>query len=772
MKAVFVKAWSDLKRRRLQAGVIFFTALLAVGTGTMALTLMSQTRDPYDAAFAAQMGAHLQVFYDGRTDPGAMAGTPSLLGAMASGGPYPATSLEFQFGTRKFWLGTYGRDDPGGPVEQLRLTGGHWPSTNSEIALTRSFSNLKHISIGDKVKVVSVSQKPVLTVVAQLVDIDEGSADLSSQHAWVLKSAIPGLTTPDLSFYKMDYRFATAPTSSQLEADVDKLRASLPAGTVVGSVNYLLIRSVFNITNQIVTSVLLAFSVFALAATAAIVANLVTGIVISAYREIGILKALGFTPLQVEAVFVLQIVIPVGAASIIAIPLGTVGSQPLLASSSEALGLAYQPTYSVALDLLALVGALLIVTVAALVPAIRAGRLKPAVIITNAGAPRGNNGRALRRLAARLRLPRPVVLGVGDAFARPARAALTLLAIVLGMITVTVALGVPRSFQALNDSGTSAGKVDVVIQRSPAMADAEVMQLLDREPQTARVVSNLGTNITVPGIGDPVNAVLFRGDVSSLGYLLVTGRWFTGPGEVVAPRALMHDAHLKLGDTFIATRQGRPIRMVLVGEVFGISNLGHQLLMDISTLSSEKDLAPYTYFVKLRAGSDVDAYVRRLAAAQPDLLDVQKNDTSIVAPVQIIDNVLLAVAAVVVVIGVAGIFNTLLLNTRERIRDTATLKTVGMSPRQVIVMVAAAAGLLALVGGAVAMPAGVGLNRVLLDFISNSAGNDTPPAIYNVFAPWELFVIPLAGVAVAVAAALLPGRWAARTNVIEVLRAE
>jgi putative ABC transport system permease protein len=43
--------------------------------------------------------------------------------------------------------------------------------------------------------------------------------------------------------------------------------------------------------------------VVALLATAAIVASLVTGIVISAYREIGIMKALGFTPLQVELVF-------------------------------------------------------------------------------------------------------------------------------------------------------------------------------------------------------------------------------------------------------------------------------------------------------------------------------------------------------------------------------------------------------------------------------------------------------------------------------------
>jgi len=50
--------------------------------------------------------------------------------------------------------------------------------------------------------------------------------------------------------------------------------------------------------------------------------------------------------------------------------------------------------------------------------------------------------------------------------------------------------------------------------------------------------------------------------------------------------------------------------------------------------------------------------------------------------------------------------------------------------------------------------------------------NDTPPAMFEVFGVWELLAIPVAGVAVAVAAALLLGRWAVRTSVIEVLHAE
>jgi putative ABC transport system permease protein len=450
MTAVLIKAIRDLRRRRLQAAVVFVTALLAVGTGTLALTLIAQTTDPFQVAFQAQKGAHLRVGFDGHVDPGVLAGTPALIGASAYAGPYLATDMQFQSGAHKYGVTAIARDNPAGEVGQLRITGGRWPSSSTEIVLTRSFADLNHISIGDRLKVLSVPQEPVLTVVAEVVDIDELRADVGGvQHAWVLPAAIAPLTAKDSSFYVMDYRFASDPSSAQLQAHIDTLRASLPPGSITSTMNYIFVGTVFHISTQILTGVLVAFSIFALAATAAIVANLVTGIVISAYREIGIMKAVGFTPLQVVGVFVLQILAPAAAACIIGIPAATVLSQPLLASNSQALGLAYQASFSPVLDLAALAGALLIVAIAALLPAFRAGLLKPAAVIANAAAPRGYSGRWLRRLASLARLPRPVVLGLGDSAARPVRAILTLLAIVLGVATVIVALGETRTFNEI-----------------------------------------------------------------------------------------------------------------------------------------------------------------------------------------------------------------------------------------------------------------------------------------------------------------------------------
>src|SRR5947209_6877250 len=133
MTAIFVKAIADLRRRRVQAVVIFLTVLLSIGTGTMAVTLMSQTRDPYQTAFQAQKGAHLQVTFNPKTDPKLLASTPSAIGASASGGPYPATDLEFKYGDSKFNVYTIGRDNQGGAVEVLNLTSGRWARTNDEM---------------------------------------------------------------------------------------------------------------------------------------------------------------------------------------------------------------------------------------------------------------------------------------------------------------------------------------------------------------------------------------------------------------------------------------------------------------------------------------------------------------------------------------------------------------------------------------------------------------------------------------------------------------
>ena len=211
-----------------------------------------------------------------------------------------------------------------------------------------------------------------------------------------------------------------------------------------------------------------------------------------------------------------------------------------------------------------------------------------------------------------------MVLGLGEVAARPGRAILTLLAIVLGVATVVVALGEARSFNKIYAYEGHIGKVDVVVTKSPALADAQATQLIDSQPQTTRVVAETTTNINVAGIADPVNTLAFRGDSAALGYLLSPGRWFRGPGEVVANRGFVQDAHLNLGDTFTGTVHGQALKLRIVGEVFDFTAGpgGHVLMLDWSTITAAvPDLTPSVYQVTLKPGSNLGAYVSRVKDA-------------------------------------------------------------------------------------------------------------------------------------------------------------
>ena len=773
MRPVLAKAWADIRRRRLQSLVILFVVLLASATTTVGLTLLQVAGDPYDRAFAELQGSHLQVYYDAsKVSLEQLRGTASLIGASTASDPWPAFSPLLQHGTSKYGnLVLIGRDDPGGAVEKLRIVAGRWSTSPGEMVITRSMAEFDGLRLGDRLVSLDVADKPALTIVGEVIDVDEGSADTSTAMVWVSTSQFSSLVPPGKSQYKIGYRFASPPSESQLAGSVATLQHSLSPGAVADSVNYLLFKQVFNITNQIIQSFLLAFGIFALAASAAIVGNLVAGIVIASYREIGILKAIGFTPLQVVAALATQMLVPALAGCAVGTVAGTALSVPLVDSAAHTLGVPPQPAVSPLIDGLTLAGVLLVVTVAAVLPGLRAGRLRAALAISTGSAPT-RRGSGLARLLRRTPLPAPVSLGLGDAFARPLRGILTVLAVIAGVATLTFAAGFRQGSEALSVLA-SAGRADVNIGRAALYPDSRLMADLAAQPETAGVVAMGGGQVVVPGVANPVNVVAFRGPSIDLGYPLVAGRWFNLPNEVVMPRAMLNEAHVRIGDSFTGTIDSHSVQLRVVGESFSLNNVGHEVWTDWSTLSvAAPESAPSGYFVFLRPHSDSKAYVSRVQAKSPDLLTVDLNHAHAFSPVTTINNVLLVLAAVLALIAAAGVFNTLLLNTRERARDTAIMRALGMAPGQVILVVTASAASVGLVGAIGGLPAGVAIYNALIHLIEGLIGNDMPRTMFDVFGPASLALTAAVGVGLAVFAALLPARWASRQRIAEVLHAE
>jgi putative ABC transport system permease protein len=771
MRAVIAKVAGELRGRRVQTAVVGLVVLLASGTGALALTLQAAAGRSFDSAFAAQRGAHLAVSFDRRVVAvDQLAATPAHLGAAASGGPWPTGGIAIRAGTAKRHLNLQGRADPGGAVERLRLVAGRWVTGPGEIVVTRSLAARHRIGLGDRLVDLNLAARPALRVVGEVVDVDEGEAGLASQSAWVLPTQVAPLTGRSGRLgYRMAYRLPATPTQADLDRAVARLTALLPPGAVHDSMSYLQVRKLYNAANSVALTILLAFAVVALGAAAAITATMVSGAVVAGYRDVATVKALGFTPTQVVGALVGQLLAPALAGGVLGIPLGTALAQPLLQHSARALGLAPEVAISPTIGLLALAATLVVVAAAAALPAVRAARLRPARVIALGAAP-GPARRTWPGRLQRLGLPRPLTLGAGDAFARPVRDGLTAATVLIGVATLTFAVGLHGSLDRFR-AGVAAS-AQVAVERTAAYPDARVMADLAAQPETAGVVATSQTRVLVHGVATPVLGRAYRGDPASVGVPLAEGRWFTASGEAVAPSALLRQAHLRVGDSLTATIEGRAVRLRIVGSNFDPNDFGRDLSFGWSTYAAALPGArPFAYLVRLRPGTDPAGYARRIQAAAPDFLSAEVT-TGAFSFLRVFDLVAALLVVVLAALAVAGVFTSILLTTLERARDTAILRALGMTPGQVLAMAVTSACTLGLSGAVLGVPAGIGAHREVMALIGVLLGNRMPASALDVYAPLALPSLIVAGLLLAAAGALPPARWAARAPTAEPLRAE
>jgi putative ABC transport system permease protein len=779
LKPVLTKALSDVRRHRLQSLVVFIISGLAITIGTMGGTLLAQSSGPYDRAFSELAGPHLIVVFDGRkVTRDQVAATASLANVTATAGPWLVANVPFEKGTThlsatssfntQMALTVLGRDSPGGQLDRVDVLRGRWVQSPGEIVVTRAYADQNSLSVGDRLTALATAGKPVLTIVGEAVDVDPRPA-----RAWVSGGQVvslgPAETPPS---YQMSYRFLSAAGRADVRADKKAIEDSVPADGISGSASYLDFRDSFKFNTSLVLTFLLAFGAMALASVAVIVANVVTGAVLASYREIGIMKAIGFTPRQVVMVFVVTMLLPALAAALIAVPAGALASKPLLDQAAAAMSLPPASPLVPAVDVLALVLGLAVVAAAAALPAWRAGRLGAVTAITSGTAPSGRRSASFHGSLWWWRMPRSVVMGVGDTFARPARASLTAIAILVGVATLVFAIGLYSAILKFNDLfGPANGSAyQVTVSRFGGYSDAATTALLQNQPDTNLIIGIQQLQATVPNQPEPIAALILKGDSAQLGFKLAEGRWFARPGEAVVS-SVLNPQHWAVGQTVDARIGGHAVRVRIVGSCYCWLNLG----MDWATYNAAvPDSQPTDYVVQLRPGTNPAAYVKRVSAAEPDFVFAQVNTNDSGGNIEAILNAMVAALAVILgAIAGLGVFNALLLTTRERARDIAILKALGMTPRQVSAMFTVSACVLGLTGALVGIPAGIVLYNYLIVAMARLANfNISSSAFIGQINPVHLVVVGLAGMLVAVLGASLPARWAARAPVVSVLNLE
>jgi putative ABC transport system permease protein len=698
----------------------------------------------------------------------------------AAAGPFGAVETEVVGdGGRRLPAGfIVGRSDAGGSVDRLNVDEGGWLTGTGQVVLSREF-----VRTGDPVFRLGGT---VTVDGAKLKIVGFAESVTASAQAWVWPSQLSAPTSQ-----QMLYRFAAAATDDDIRSGLASATGALPAGALTGSSSYLAVKLRANEELKPMVPFVVAFAVLGLVMSALIVVNVVAGAVVAGYRSIGVQKTLGFSPAQVVGGYAVQVLAVGVPACVVGVAAGMGLAVPILAMTDDAYSVAGGTGLPVWVPALVLVGVPVLVLAAAVGPAVRAGRLPAVQAITVGRAPRSGRGFRLRRALMRMRLPRPVGLGLASPFARPARAAVTVVAVVLGAATFVLAAGLATSLTRVAEgvNRTEAAPVLVAMMtaggpgggpagppdRTPA-DPAAVRAVIAAQPGTAHIAGLSEATVSLVGSTQPITVRAYDAEASWTGYPIIDGRWYRGPSEVVASSRMLRLTGVRVGDEItIGSATGTDRRRVtVVGEVM-LNGGDPTLVMDTATLTAVAGpVPPRQYEVALTSGTDPHRYVSALStaltgqSADPIVsADTQENEaiTVMLTLISVLSLLLGSVAAL-------GVFNTVVLNTRERVHEIGVLKSVGMTPRQVRTMVVTSMVAVGLIGGALAVPLGWGVHRWIVPVMFDAAGFGYAPEFIAVYGPWELVLLGATGVVLAMLGALVPAGWAARTRAATALRAE
>lgn len=771
--ALLRQALADLRSRRIQSAQLLLLIAVAAFTATLAVGVQRDGSARWDGLFEASNASHVSwILRDTRVDVSPIV---QMEGVAQAAGPYPVVrDLALAQDSIKTNLMLVAVEGEPPRVERPLLVAGGWLAAgrDDQVVIDATFARELRLRVGQQVDVLTAEGRVPLVVAGLAVSPTRGypvQRPLVYLRPEALRRIAPERDWKAL----LNVRLADPQASEAFRA---RAAADVPAAAIVEEQEWQAVRRSVLSNNEFNLVFIRVFSLFALIAVGLVVANATSALVLARFREIGLLKAIGFTPGQVTLLFLLEHLALGLVAGLAGIVVGVLLTPTFLAPVflRDATGLLPRPAAAPA-EIVGLAGVLLgielVVGLFTLLPAWRGGRIGVVQAIKFGPAPVGRHPSRLVALARRLRMPPAIVLGLKDAFSRPGRAVLTIAGLVLTFTTVTVALSLEATLQTALADPLAYGPPGAMLVRRGFRSDADVRRILAAEPDVRDYLSYLGQ----PGwaadqlVGLDTAAIATPPD--HLRLAIPEGRLFAAPGEAVATQLALRLLNVRVGDELHLVVQDRPMTVRIVGRYAGMLDNSAVVLFDMGTFRQQVDPAaePVDYALVLAPGASLTAVRAELLRASDDQLGVFIPSLS-VRGFGWIRAMLAALITSLLAIGLINILNTTLLGVQERVRELGVLKAVGLTPRQIMLGVAAGMSVQALLAMLLSIPLGIGVLTVLWGYAFQQVGGDSAIGLPLNWL-WLALLLPGAFLLALVGSAL-PARHAGRVPVVEALRYE
>jgi putative ABC transport system permease protein len=391
-------------------------------------------------------------------------------------------------------------------------------------------------------------------------------------------------------------------------------------------------------------------------------------------------------------------------------------------------------------------------------------------------------------------------LAVRNLWERKLRAALTSLAIVLGVMmvagTYVLTDTIDRSFERIFTESNEG--VDAVVNRAEAIDSEQIQpppfsdQVLDRVRGVDGVAAAAG------GISDPqVSIVGADGETlggngaPSLGFSVLPERFDpltyveggrpAADDEVVIDKASADDEGFEVGDDVrIAGKEAaRSYTLVGIATLGDVDSFGGATLAELTLPEAQRVTGKQGQLdqisVAAEEGTSPEQLAANLTAALPKSLQAETGAENVETQredvgefIGFLKTALLIFAGVALFVAAFLIFNTFSITVAQRTREFAMLRALGASRRQILVSVVIEAFVIGLAAAAVGVLAGIGIAPAIRSLL-DALGVDLP-STGSVIESRTVIVGLALGTGLTVLAALAPALRATRVAPVTGLR--
>jgi len=662
-------------------------------------------------------------------------------------------------------------------LNPFQLIGGRLPTTG-EIVMEASNSQLQAVAVGDMVTVETAHGPTQLRVVGLArtlglpAPIQSGVAQ-AYMHSTALGQLLGSPAANDIEI-KLDDKEKANETARAISTVLQRQHVTVFTTSLVQGI------PAQSVSNSIL-SLMRLLAIIALLLTGLLILVTMSTLVAEQSRVIGIMKAIGGTRLAVMRGYVFSILIYGLIGTIPGIGLGLLGGYEL---TSFMLGVFTKDPgpFHIApgVIIISLVVGFGVPLMAALPPLWRGtGTTVQEAMMAYGVNTRGNSFRRSNRQRL-MWVPQTTWLGVRGLFRKRGRAILTLLALTLTGIAFLSIQTATASFDQYSRQFSG-------IYTDDATVTFAIPQSSDTMRQAALAVPNVGR--VEPLESSRVNTkwgqlALTGVEADTQMYLkqLIAGRWFTAnePNVLVISQIAANKSGLQVGETLTISNATTTGSWHIIGEVYDPTNpadfgVGLTSLTNYATFEEGPSNLVQGFMVQgvnrtpaavNKMASELDATLSRMGVVptiqtEQEKLVVRGNTFALV------DALFYAAGAIVALVGILGVFNTLTTSVLERRREIGVLRSLGATNGRVASVFwlegMALAVLAWLIGGVLGIPAAYGFVMLLGVVFIQIPFAFNPLLLLNMFA----FIM-----SIVMLASLLPVLGAIRGRIAETLRYE